>query len=136
MRRQVQLVSLRIFRELFGISENRIATNIIWSSASWRAQLAWQWIEGTENAARDAAIAFGIPVEFATPAIESIGLKSYFDLSVTYDISENLGVGLTIANLLDEDPAFMADAGPQANTDTEMYDVFGRAYTLRLALNY
>lgn len=116
--------------------ENRVATNVTWSAASWRAQLAWQWIEGTDNAAFDAAVAFGIPVEFVTPAIESIGSKSYFDLSVGYDVNENLAVRLTIANLLDEDPPFMADAGPQANTDTEMYDVFGRAYTLRLALNY
>jgi hypothetical protein len=43
---------------------------------------------------------------------------------------------VTIANILDEGPAFMADNGSQANTDTEMYDVFGRAFTARLVLNY
>ncbi len=116
--------------------ENRVASTIRWSTEDWRAQLSWQWIEGTDNAARDAAVAFGFPPEFVMPAIESIGSKSYLDLSISYDLNENLTLGLTIANLLDEDPAFMADNGPQANTDTEMYDVFGRAYTLRLALNY
>lgn len=116
--------------------ENRVASNVTWSTAKWRAQLAWQWIEGTDNSAREAAIAFGLPVEFVTPAIESIGSKSYVDLSISYDVNPNLTLGLTIANLLDEDPAFMADGGAAANTDPEMYDVFGRAYTLRLALNY
>jgi outer membrane receptor protein involved in Fe transport len=79
---------------------------------------------------------FGIPPDFINPAIESIGSKSYIDLDVNYDLTENLRLGFTVANLFDEGPAFMADNGTQANTDTEMYDVFGRAYTLRLSLSY
>lgn len=116
--------------------ENRVMTYLTWSTGNWRAQLAWQWIDGTDNSARDAALRFGIPVEFVTPAIESIGSKSYLDLSVSHDVTENATVGVTIVNLLDEDPAFIADNGGAANTDPEMYDVFGRAYTLRLALSY
>ncbi len=116
--------------------ENRITSTLSWRAADVRAQLTWRWIDGTDNSARDVAPVFGIPVEFITPGIEAIDSKSYFDLSVNYDVTENLTLGLTIANLLDEDPAFMADNGSAANTDTEMYDVFGRAYTLRLALNY
>jgi outer membrane receptor protein involved in Fe transport len=116
--------------------ENRVRTSAAWVAENWRAGLAWYWIEGTRNSARDAAPLFGIPVDFVNPAIETIGSKSYIDLDVNYELSDNLTLGLTVANLLDEGPAFMADNGSQANTDTEMYDVFGRAYTLRLSLSY
>ena len=43
---------------------------------------------------------------------------------------------LTIANLTDTDPPMMADAVWDKNTDTRMYDIFGRSYTLSLALSY
>lgn len=116
--------------------ENRVTTTVSWSAASVRAQLAWRWIEGTDNSARDVAPVFGIPAEFIMPAIETVASENYFNLSVNYDVTDKITLGLTIANLLDEDPPFMANNGSAANTDTEMYDVFGRAYTLRLALNY
>jgi outer membrane receptor protein involved in Fe transport len=115
---------------------NRLRTSAAWIAENWRASLAWYWIEGTQNSARDVAPAFGIPVEAINPAIETIGSKSYLDLDVNYELSDNLTLGLTVANLLDESPAFLADNGNQANTETEMYDVFGRAYTLRLSLSY
>ena len=116
--------------------ENRVRTSAAWVAENWRAGLAWYWIEGTRNSARDVGPAFGIPVDFINPAIETIGSRSYIDFDVNYRLTDNLTLGLTVANLLDEGPAFMADNGSQANTDTEMYDVFGRAYTLRLSLNY
>ena len=62
--------------------------------------------------------------------------KQCKELVPQLDISDRLTASLSIANLLDEGPAFMANNGSQANTDTEMYDVFGRAYTLRLLFNY
>jgi outer membrane receptor protein involved in Fe transport len=116
--------------------ENRMRASAAWVAENWRASLAWYWIEGTQNSARDVGPAFGIPPEFITPAIETIGSKSYIDFDLNYQLTDNLRLGLTVANLFDESPAFMADNGSQANTDTEMYDVFGRAYTLRLSLNY
>jgi outer membrane receptor protein involved in Fe transport len=116
--------------------ENRARTSAAWVAENWRAGLSWYWIEGTKNSARDVAPVFGIPVDFVNPAIETIGSKSYIDFDLNYQLTENLRLGLTVANLLDEGPAFMADNGSQANTDTEMYDVFGRAYTLRLSLSY
>jgi outer membrane receptor protein involved in Fe transport len=116
--------------------ENRVRTSATWIAEKWRAGLAWYWIDGTQNSAREVGPVFGIPAEFITPAIETIGSKSYVDLDINYELSDNLTLGLTVANLLDEDPAFMADNGNQANTETEMYDVFGRAYTLRLSLRY
>ena len=126
--------------EFFGndsvFPENRVGTTVAWSNDNWRAQLAWRWIEGTNNSAREVGPVFGIPDGFINPAIETIPSKSYVDLSISHDVNANLTLGLTFANLLDEGPAFMANNGSNANTDSEMYDVFGRAYTLRLAFTY
>jgi outer membrane cobalamin receptor len=116
--------------------ENRVRTSLAWSTRNLRVQLAWRWIEGTDNSARDIAPIFSLPIEIVNPAIESVDSTSYVDLSADFNINDNLVLGATIANILDEGPAFMANNGTQANTDTEMYDVFGRAFTLRLALNY
>jgi len=116
--------------------ENRVRTGASWVAENWRAGLAWYWIEGTQNSAKEVGPVFGIPSDFITPAIDSIGSRSYVDFDLNYQLTDNLRLGLTVANLFDESPAFMADNGSQANTDPEMYDVFGRAYTLRLSLSY
>ncbi len=115
---------------------NRARTTATWSTERWRAQLGWQWIEGTDNIAQEIAPIFGIPPQFVEPAIPALDAKSYVDLSVGFQATENVSLSLIVANLLDESPAFMADNGAQANTDTEMFDVFGRAYTLKLVANY
>lgn len=116
--------------------EDRVSASFAWSTDDWRAQLSYRWIEGTDNSVFVAGPLFGFPAQFISTAIPSIGSDSYFDFSLTHDISDNVSVGLTIANLFDRDPAFLADNGSAANTDTEFYDVFGRAYTLRFKLNY
>ena len=116
--------------------ENRVSASFRWSSDDWRAQLGYRWIEGTDNSAVTAGALFGIPASFINSAIPSIGSESYFDFSLNHDFSEHVSLGLTISNLFDRDPAFLADNGNAANTETEFYDVFGRAYTLRLKLNY
>lgn len=115
---------------------DRVSASVAWSSETWRGQLGWRWIGGTENSATDVAPVFGIPDEFINPAIPSIGSRSFLDFNLSHNIGDHVTVGLTVANLLDEGPAFLADNGSAANTDTEMFDVFGRAYTLRLQLHY
>jgi hypothetical protein len=44
--------------------------------------------------------------------------------------------GLTIADLGDVDPPMMADWVWDKNTDTRLYDILGRSYTLSLSLEY
>jgi outer membrane receptor protein involved in Fe transport len=62
--------------------------------------------------------------------------KNYLDLGVAYEFNEHLIARLTVANLTDTDPPMMADAVWDKNTDTRMYDIFGRSYTLSFSLNY
>ena len=70
---------------------------------------------------------------------DEIPVTFVFNDSNTVPISyfgDNVSLRLDIANLFDTDPPLFASNAPQANTDTLLYDVFGRSYTLRLALSY
>jgi len=69
---------------------------------------------------------FGIPNPIL--AIESIPSYNYFDLGMGYQISDSLLVRLGINNLADKKPPNMADKSSANNTDTGLYDVFGRTY--------
>lgn len=42
----------------------------------------------------------------------------------------------TIANLTDQDPPLMANNSHGPNTDTTLYDIFGRSYSLALSLRF
>ena len=48
----------------------------------------------------------------------------------------DVGSAVDVNNLLDKDPPMMADAVPTLNTDTFLYDVFGRTYYLSFAWNF
>ncbi|MCH5373893.1 MAG: TonB-dependent receptor, partial [Planctomycetes bacterium] len=89
---------------LFGndtvVPENRVRTSVAWSTERLRFQVAWRWIDGTDNSVRDVAPAFGVPVELVNPAIQSIGSTSYVDLSADVDLNDHLALGLTVANIL------------------------------------
>ena len=53
-----------------------------------------------------------------------------------YRFNDHIAARLTIANLFDTDPVFMASAVISNNTDSGMYDLFGRSYQLSVALRY
>ncbi len=69
-------------------------------------------------------------------AIRQIGSLSYFDLGIGYEFSDHLHARLNISNLLDQEAPIMADAVTSNNTDTRMYDIFGRSYALTLTMRY
>ena len=113
---------------------NRITTYATYSSGELDVNLTWRWIDGTNNAA---PFLFGtLNVTDPVLQIPDVGSKSYVDLGLAYDITERLSARLSILNLGDTDPPLMADAVFSNNTDTSMFDIFGRAYQLALTLNY
>ena len=69
-------------------------------------------------------------------AIESIGSVSYFDLGIGYDFTDSIRARFGVNNLFDKNPPLMADSGNNANTDTGLYDVFGRSFYLSLSMNF
>lgn len=114
--------------------DDRITSNFLYRSGKLTGNLTWRWISGSDNAAPLGLAQFG----FLDPvlAIPSIGSTNYFDLGVGYDFTDNINARLNVSNLLDQDPPLMADAVFANNTDTAMYDIFGRAYQLSLFLRF
>lgn len=112
--------------------ENRITTNARYTSGPVDVHLTWRWIDGTENAAPLGSFMFGVPDPILQ--VPTVGSKSYFDLGIGYTFSNNIAARLNIANLFDRDPPLMPDV--TNNTDTLLYDIFGRSYHLALSLNY
>ena len=114
--------------------EDRVTTSLTYTSGELSTYLSWRWIDRTYNAAPLRSGDFGWPdPDLAIPYVKA---KNYFDLGVAYEFSDRVAARLTIANLTDTDPPMMADAVQDKNTDTRMYDIFGRSYTLSISLNY
>jgi iron complex outermembrane receptor protein len=113
---------------------DRVTANFNYTSGNFNTFLNWRWISSANNAAPYGSGFFGFPdPDLAVPTIPS---KSFFDLGFGYRFGDNIIGRLSIANLTETSPAFMADAGKSANTDTSMYDIFGRSYTLSFSLQY
>jgi outer membrane receptor protein involved in Fe transport len=115
---------------------DRVTTSLRYDAGDLSANLNWRWIDKTDNGVYVGAPLIGIPVSDLDPAIPAVASKSYFDLSFAYTFSDHVVAGLTIANLTETDPPMMADWVWDKNTDTRMYDIFGRSYTLSFSLNY
>lgn len=113
---------------------DRIAANVSYHSGDLGVFLNWRWIGGTDNGG------FLVSDFFGTTApdlvIADIGSRHYVDLGVGYQFSDHIGARLNVSNLLDKDPPLMADAVVSNNTDTGIYDIFGRSYALTLSLRF
>lgn len=70
---------------------------------------------------------------YSVLAIPKIGSKHYLDLGLAYTIGDSITARAVISNLTDTDPPNMADAVVSNNTDSFLYDVFGRSYYLGLS---
>ena len=114
--------------------ENRVMTNFDYIAGDLSLHLSWRWIDGTENAFLLVQEFFGGPPP--NIAVEEIGSKSYVDFGAGYQFSDRIHARLNVSNLLETEPPQMAWWVTSNNTDTRMYDVFGRSYTLSLSLRY
>jgi len=113
---------------------DRVTTNLSYASGNLTSHLTWRWISKVDNAAPLGSGDFGFPdPDLAIPYVKA---KNYLDLGITYRFSDNIEASLFIANLTDTDAPNMADQTWDQNTDTAMYDIYGRSYTLAFSLNY
>ncbi len=108
--------------------EDRLFTTFDYSSGRFSAQLAWRWIDSMRNAAPFASGIFGFPDPDL--AIEGVSSANYFDLGMGWQINPSLSLRFVISNLFEQDPPNMADTIVSNNTDSSLYDVFGRSYYL------
>jgi outer membrane receptor protein involved in Fe transport len=110
--------------------KNRLTASARYYSGRFSAQLGWRWIEGTDSGPSRYPDQAGVNWD---PLIESVGSKSYLDLSLAWEFGEHFRARLNVANVLDTDPPMMANYVFSNNTDHGLYDIFGRSFQLTLA---
>jgi outer membrane receptor protein involved in Fe transport len=115
-------------------SNDRVTGNFYYASGPLGLHMTWRWIEGTDNGAPLRSYIWGIPDP--NLAITDIGDEHYLDLGLAYEFGDYLTARFGVNNLLDNDPPQMADAVWSNNTDTGLYDVFGRSYYLTLSAHF
>ena len=115
--------------------EDRVSANVSYVAGDLGIYVNWRWISGTDNAA------FLVPQFLGTPkpdlVITDIGSRSYLDLGTGYQVTDGIYARLNVSNVLDRDPPLMgSNAAAGNNTDTRLYDVFGRSYSLAVSFAY
>jgi outer membrane receptor protein involved in Fe transport len=90
-----------------------------WSVDQLRLGLTTRYIDSMGHAN---VVTGGSPT--ANTGVDSI---VYWDLSASYDLTEQLTIRAAVNNLTDEDPELYTP-NVQANTDPSLYDVLGRRY--------
>jgi iron complex outermembrane recepter protein len=112
---------------------DRVTTTFNYASGNLNLHLMWQWIDEVKNSAPLGVDIFGYPEPvLATPKVSQ---RNYLDLGIGYQVTDNIIGRLSIANITGTNPVQMADA-VQNNTDTSLYDVYGRSYTLSFSMHY
>jgi len=112
---------------------DRVTTTFNYASGNLNLHLMWQWIDATTNSGFLGVDIFGYPEPImATPTVSQ---RNYLDLGIGYQFTDNIIGRLSIANITGANPVQMADAADN-NTDTALYDVYGRSYTLSFSLHY
>jgi outer membrane receptor protein involved in Fe transport len=118
----------------YTLAENRVSTQIHYLSGAFSTHLTSRWIDGTTNATTMEAAFFGQ----AEPvlAIPSIGSVHYLDLGFGYEFSDSFSARIGVINVADKAAPNMADAVTGNNTDSVMFDVFGRSYFLSISAGF
>ena len=111
--------------------KNRVTANIDYNSGPIGIYLQWRWIEGTENAFPKISSLYGISDPIL--GIPEISDQHYVDAGLSVEFGQQVSAQLTINNLLDNDPPRTEQ---DFNTDTGLYDVFGRSFSLRVNFEY
>jgi outer membrane receptor protein involved in Fe transport len=115
------------------LPENRVTTHINYGSGPLNIHLTSRWIDGTKNATIIEAQFFGSPEPML--AIPSIGSNHYRDLGFGYSFNDNISARFNISNLTNTNAPLMAEQAAN-NTDTLLYDVFGRSFYLSLSAHF
>ena len=113
--------------------KNRVNTTLTYTSGKLHVQLGSYWIEGSRSFRSIEYLIFG--GDEPVLAIPKIGSKHYANLNVAYEFTDRIWASLGVANLLDTDAPLLADnTFDGTNTDTMMYDVFGRSFNVSFSM--
>ena len=114
-------------------SQDRVSARFSYMSGPLGVSLMTRWVKGTDNF---------MPVFFRQqgwnddpiPAIPSIGSEFLADLNIRYQFTDGISAGLGISNLFDSEPSINPWA--QHNADAQLFDIFGRYYSLSLRMDF
>jgi len=99
-------------------SDWRGSARLTWASGPLTTSLLWRYIGGTKDDGTAGQV-----------AVDSIGAKSYFDLSGSWNVSKNFSFLLGIDNLFNAGYPLIPDANnQQANGFPSTYDPYGRRF--------
>jgi len=89
---------------------------------------------GIDNAAPMRSFIYGVQnPDLAIPVVDD---EFYVDLGLAYEFSDGFTTHLGVNNVMDNDPPQMAEQSPNYNTDTGLYDIFGRSFYLTLSMHF
>ncbi len=113
-------------------AKNRVRASINYGAGPLNLYLAWRWIDGSKSGVWEY-----VPLSPGEDlAIKSVGDRQYLDLGAGVSFSDHLSARFGINNLMVTAPPNMADNTWDNNTDTGLYDVFGRSYYLSMSIQY
>lgn len=103
-----------------------------WSYQDYTAGLTWRYLHSVEEEPGGTNF---------LPAYSRIGSYSYFDLFGSWQITENVGVDLSVTNLFDKEAPFVGNtigttSVNSGNTFPNYYDVIGRFYSLSARVKF
>ncbi|MEM7768638.1 MAG: TonB-dependent receptor, partial [Pseudomonadota bacterium] len=105
-------------------------TRLDWGMGPYGARLRWTRISEVED---DLFANGGTPDLF----VEGVDAYDQFDLTLFYDVNDNVGLTFGIENLLDEDFVLIGDASAeQSNTYPATYDTLGRTFFGRVTATF
>lgn len=102
-----------------------------WQSGPATLSLLWRYLgESDDDRLKNSDTT---AASLAVPEIDAI---NYFDLSGSWEFSEQFRINAGIKNLFDTDPDPIGDVAEQSNTFPEMYDVLGRRYFMSASYRF
>jgi outer membrane receptor protein involved in Fe transport len=109
-------------QSIVGISDPkyRFTSRFSYLNGPATVSLRWRWMDGTKDG-RILRHPEYVP-------ITNYKAKHYFDLSATYDITENFTLFAGVDNVMDTDPPISGVQQVAANTDPSLYDALGRRF--------
>lgn len=113
-------------RQFGNYAKNRAQASVGWNMASFDAQLSARYIDGISL-----LLPIGGLIEEEDNVPWVVGSRTYFDLFVGYQISDDLKVSLSGTNLTDKQPPLLFQNNvTNANTDVNTYDTLGRRFSV------
>lgn len=105
--------------------EYKHRTAVKYSTDDFTVQLLWRFVGEVDD-----------DDDNSTYDVEKLDSENYFDLSGSYQLSDNFKVAGGIDNLFDTSPPILGFNAEQANTWPATYDVFGRTYYVSLTATF